>query len=265
MEAYRDRARKAIASPTRENVLELGTTLAALHRNFHPGDPVEIALSAELKQSLLSIDGFARIYRNAIEDERVLIAGLPPRDPRRGGYNHLRRDILRGILPLLPTPESIRILGDYLDDERDPLPPPSPSQDWDDLPPNAELASESLMEIGLRDPPVRKSLWPHADTLERQRKWYAEVKSGKRTFSFEGEAVEYRFRPDGTWETLAMANPPDDAPPLPEPKERQAKTRPAKPAVRPTVAGPSAPVWRWGFGAVVLFVGVGWMIWKRWG
>jgi hypothetical protein len=38
------------------------------------------------------------------------------------------------------------------------------------------------------------------------------VKTGKRTFSFKGQAVEYRFRPDGTWETISIANPPDDGP-----------------------------------------------------
>jgi hypothetical protein len=43
-------------------------------------------------------------------------------------------------------------------------------------------------------------------------KWYEEVKSGKRTFSFKGQVMEYRFRQDGTWETFPISHPPVDAP-----------------------------------------------------
>ncbi|MGD9419349.1 MAG: hypothetical protein Q7R22_010420, partial [Verrucomicrobiota bacterium JB025] len=31
-------------------------------------------------------------------------------------------------------------------------------------------------------------------------------------FSFEGQNVEYRFNPDGTWEETKLENPPDDGP-----------------------------------------------------
>ena len=36
------------------------------------------------------------------------------------------------------------------------------------------------------------------------RAWWEEIKSGKRAFSYKGQKVEYRFKPDGTWETIAL-------------------------------------------------------------
>ena len=72
----------------------------------------------------------------------------------------------------------------------------------------------AIREIGLRNPPEPLdglALYPD-DLLAATRAWWEEVKSGKLTFSFKGQAVEYRFRPDGTWETIPIANPPDDGP-----------------------------------------------------
>lgn len=47
--------------------------------------------------------------------------------------------------------------------------------------------------------------------LKLWREGHEEVKSGQRPFSFKGQKVGYRFKPDGRWDTLPIANPPDDA------------------------------------------------------
>lgn len=44
------------------------------------------------------------------------------------------------------------------------------------------------------------------------------MKGGEIPFSFKGQAVEFRFKSDGTWDTIPIANPPDDTPVFPEAK-----------------------------------------------
>jgi hypothetical protein len=111
----------------------------------------------------------------------------------------------------MPSPETISVLGAYLYDERD----AKPERNW--TPENAHLAAYALSRIGLRDfqfegAPVANSLtiWPDLKQLPDYRAWWEEIKSGQRTFSFKGQAVEYRFKPDGTWDTIPITNPPDD-------------------------------------------------------
>jgi hypothetical protein len=55
------------------------------------------------------------------------------------------------------------------------------------------------------------------DLLAATRTWWEQIRSGQRTFSFKGQGVEYRFKPDGTWDTIRIANPADDDPKVPEP------------------------------------------------
>jgi hypothetical protein len=80
------------------------------------------------------------------------------------------------------------------------------------------LATYAIATIGLREPPLanmKLTIYAYdpecTSRWKTTRAWYQEVKAGKRTFSFRGQPVEYRFKPDGTWETIALRNPPDDA------------------------------------------------------
>jgi hypothetical protein len=126
----------------------------------------------------------------------------------------------------LPSPETLKALGDYLDDFQDTKNPHTPIEQQsifnykisggctiptDDLP---WLSTYAIAHIGLRNPPLMNKLisdcslshYGDATSLwKTSREWYQEVKSGKRTFSFLGQNVEYRFKPDGTWETLPLA------------------------------------------------------------
>jgi hypothetical protein len=77
------------------------------------------------------------------------------------------------------------------------------------------------------------------------------VKSGRKTFSFKGQAVEYRFNPDGTWETIPIANPPDDAPSkseTPAVEKPVSRPPPAKAVENPKPPGIS---WAWIVGSLI--------------
>jgi hypothetical protein len=130
----------------------------------------------------------------------------------------------------LPSPETVKALGEMLKEEwQRVLPPHSTVHNV----PGAlgKNAMRTLLELPLREMPT-----PHYDRdiakeqLSAWQQWYAEVKSGQRAFSFKGQSVEYRFKPDGTWDTIPLANPPDDAPEVPEarPDDRRPVTQQPK-------------------------------------
>jgi hypothetical protein len=70
------------------------------------------------------------------------------------------------------------------------------------------LAIQALHRLGLRN-------YPSDGPFDARLGWWSRVKSGEIPFSFVGEPVEYRFNQDGTWETIPIANPPDDGPQIP--------------------------------------------------
>jgi len=72
---------------------------------------------------------------------------------------------------------------------------------------------DALGKIGLRNaPPTKLYIFQDREVLDENREWWREIESGRKTFSFRGQSVEYRFKPDGTWDTTPIANPPDDGP-----------------------------------------------------
>jgi hypothetical protein len=120
-------------------------------------------------------------------------------------------------------------------------------------------AMKSLCDLGIEGcpvPPPRSSFSQrsakHVASLETMRKWYAAIQSGENPFSFKGQSVEYRFKPDGTWVSTPIANPPDDAPAPPP-----AKARPSTPAQSPSSPPAAVPapasrsIWLWITGGVL--------------
>ena len=130
------------------------------------------------------------------------------------------------------------------------------------------LATFALSKIGLRQPALdhaQINSTAHGSEptqhWKKTRAWYQEVKAGKRTFSFVGQKVEYRFKPDGTWDTIALANADIDA--IIEPV-----APPATPAnVAAVLANPNntaakeSPWWTWLIGALlVVTASIAWRI-----
>ncbi len=214
----------------------------------------------QAQTALLAIPGHAQYFADLVEDERLKLK----QDDYRGEYKWHRYWYICETLQHLPSPETIQVLGRFLSDERDTPPPMSQGQDWEDTPANSLVASRALASIGLRDSPApignnRMS----NDALAKYRVWYEEIRSGKRAFSFIGQKVEYRFKADGTWETIPMTNPPDDAP---KPMRPTIVSPEKDPQAIPSSKGakgdqPGGHAWPWIIGAVIaILAGVVWLV-----
>lgn len=232
----------------------------------HYPDPRWHGLFKSAQSALLSIPGHAKYFADALERQR---SSLKPRE-YRGDYHNRRRLYLEGVLPHLPSPETISELGKYLYDERDNPPPPNPRSDADPVPSSTRLAYMAIMSIGLRQPPVTKeAYWKETVNredfaLSKTRVWFSKVKEGNLAFSFVGQKVDYRFNPDGTWETIALANPPDDAPEATkarDSKEERAAKRPSQPPGRQD--HPWIPSGIWLLGGLLLAGTIGYWTWTR--
>ncbi|MBN8460623.1 MAG: hypothetical protein J0M04_22565 [Verrucomicrobia bacterium] len=224
--------------------------------NMPDRSPDVTAVYSKLQQEFLSIPGHAQYFADALEAER---AALKPGDFRNDYETHLHL-YLSETLCHLPSPETVKVVGSYLNDERDTG--SIESQKGNDVLPGPTapmMSMKSLCDLGIEGCPVapRPSFTQrsakHMASLETMRKWYGKIKSGERAFSFKGQSVEYRFKPDGTWVSTPIANPPDDAPPLPPAKSAQpAPGQP--PGTPPSAAAPapvSGPAWPWITGGIL--------------
>lgn len=229
---------KWAASPDKNvQISNLGDYVRKFGRKMpnHP-DPRWHKVYEAAQAALIAIPGHAKYFADELERLRL--------DPK-SNYERIRPTYLAETLMHLPSPETIQVLGHYLSDMQDMPYDENPKyneavhsgkirpSDSIPLPQNAWLATCALSNIGLRNPPFEPvadyiflRLSPSAESLPKFRAWWEEVKSGKRTFSFKGHNVEYRFKPDGTWDTIAMGIPPDDGPKAGGPPEqsRDSKT-----------------------------------------
>lgn len=174
---------------TNENINEL---LRHLRGAAHYGKGSDSFL--ELQAVAMSMPNLSLRLGERIRTKKAEISG---RDLQ---YDQLRQEILIGILPNLPSPETIAVLGGFIDEDKEHFVVPI----WKGAYGNNYYAEEALSLIGLREPP-----WPEgssdATSYVKDKKmlacneWWAKVKAGQIAFSFEGQNVEYRFKPDGSW------------------------------------------------------------------
>lgn len=228
---YRTTLQEALTDPNSENILRLADALSISKRLLNPDDPIEVGLDKEIQHGMLSIPGYAQHLADEIEKERLKYTEDELRHLAAPSFNRMRYSFIQETLVHLPSPETIEVLGNYLHDERDARPSDVPPQNWITTPANSFLAAESLSSIGLNDSPIRKGTFVDSAVVEKWRAWYDEVKSGQRSFAFQGQNVAYRFKPDGTVETT-----PRDA-------SKDRSEPPVRPSQAPTAQQPSRPGW----------------------
>lgn len=243
---------RAVHEKSLNSIIDLGGHLRGI-ANYN-SIPQHHTYYSKIQSTLLSIPGHARYFADEIKREQKEVAQYPTSTGPRVSYD-FKRALYFETLSHLPSPETIAVLGDFLSDDID-TPPRviEPDSDWGENPPaNSFGASYVISIIGLREPPVPTESYDQDSVvrLAKTRDWWDEIKTGNKTFSFKGQPVEYRFQPDGTWETILISNPPVDGPkpaatPTPETRPEQREVPKAAPTDQ------KAPWWQIGVGLLIL-------------
>jgi hypothetical protein len=204
------------------------------------------SLREKIQKEISKIPGHAEFFGAKIKEEQERVKNIPLRSlPGRIEYNTRRYTYISKVLINIPSPETIRVLGEFLWDEKDNQ-PVGPNDDWGAIEANANLAGLALSQIGLRNPPVETVFMGSPTEFQVWRAWYEEVKSGKRAFSFKGQNVEYRFNPDGSVSTTPIKveeERPGPAPRKPEVIQQQQPTAQAPTSTPAPVVEPTRRLW----------------------
>jgi len=172
------------------------------------------------KFALLSIPGHAKYYQGRIErlraqalvdakrsDAEIMQMRTDHTMVEFGNYESFRENAFQ-VLGLLPSGETVAVLSHFLDDpEGMDGKRLSGDKRWgSDLmpfPTNGEASVIALSKLGIEGAPIQAagnrdfSDWgrvPEGD-IDAWKRWWNEIKDGKRTFRFIGSSVEYG--PDG--------------------------------------------------------------------
>jgi hypothetical protein len=192
--------------PTVENAVKLFDGLETCGRYAKMDDSLNVAVYNELRNAAIAVPQHDDILTKQVESAR---AALPEGTKFHSGahnqFQRIRCTIIRDTMCHIPSPEVVRALGKYLADDRDTPPPMTKYQDWIDTNANSYLACTALQKIGLRDCPLPHNAVENPDNLATWKLWWGPIEAGNRAFSFEGQDVEYRFRKDGTYETIARS------------------------------------------------------------
>ena len=252
-EVWRNRMLEAISVNTRaadekamENLSRYVFQLS-LPMNREEGDrPVYEAA----RTALMSLPGhdayFAGALGRAIEAEFAEV-----RDATTAIHVRPNRDELFQTLGELPTPKVIKLLGQLLEDDRDPW-KGQPAPDYDLPHPNSYLAAKTLNRIGIDGVPVIEPLGDDRDyeaSRDQWKLWFAQVKAGNRTFRFKGDPQEYNL--DGPVASVPVVNV----------ERRGGQAADPSPAAGSTV-GSRKPVWI-PLALAILVLGVAFARWAR--
>ena len=173
-------------------------------RSKIPGHSEEIDLVFKSIQSeIIKIHNHAKYLTEHLESIRISDAdgGRNTSENDRNRYSMIIETMVH-----LQSPEIIQVLGNYLYDERDTPPPPTPHQDWADTPANSYLSAMTLSNIGIKNAPVPKGKYASNADLATWRLWWEQVQAGNRTFSFEGQDIEFRLKKSGEIERLTPSD-----------------------------------------------------------
>lgn len=196
----------------------LGRALHAFGSDQIPRDPARQESLEKAQSVLLATPGHAKYYQDKIEslhaevladsklsqEERMKMqdAGKSPTYP--GDYEDFRSSAFP-VLGLLPSSESVAVLGHFLNDPEgldgnNMFGRRIAKSDFVPYPANAGAAVIALRKLGIERPPIPTSPYAGSDDYETAevdawKGWWNEVKDGKRTYRLIGSPIEYG--PDG--------------------------------------------------------------------
>ena len=163
---------------------ELGRLARQLGRKKNSLGEGEILLYREAVKTLSSnpayIQHFASRIAKITEDEIS----------KTGSQHSSQRGWYYETLSQLRNPQTVKILGEFVFDERDPW----KNENWGDggRPyANSFHAVEAFHKLGLKKPPVTREYPDVYGDVRTWQLWYEQVRAGTRTFSFEGDDTIY--------------------------------------------------------------------------
>ena len=144
----------------------------------------------QAQAALLATPGHAEYYQ-----DRILEAQEHLKSPGGGTtWADYHKEVRNGfqILPHLHSPEGLRVLGEMLTNDWV-LPGNETKAPSEQVPILSESATVALAVFPLKDKPfndrvIRKN---YENAHAAWQLWYEQIKSGKRTFRFEGDPTEY--------------------------------------------------------------------------
>ena len=195
----------AKSAQTPESILELARIVTGVGQNLDQASPEAKDLFYEAKNQLLAIPGLQEHYRDRINEERAKYDEIL----KTGNVTQITDQRLRWadakssfvVMKYLPCVETVKVLGEFLADERGRMIVPSnasyeekvevvdnlPASDYamftfDGMPIVAKPYKRPGSTIPEREMPAALDAW---------RVWYEQVKAGNRTFRFEGDPTEW--------------------------------------------------------------------------
>jgi hypothetical protein len=210
-----------------------------------------------LQKILIETPGHAEYYQKRINDARERLDAAHASDPVMVGpaQHALANERMYGFQTLeqLPSVETVRVLGEFLYDDRgrplnEEMLGKIMSSDGILLEnPNSDKAAVTLGKL-IATPPYPPRGYVNPGDLEVWKLWYEQVKAGNRTFRFEGDPQEYNLQGPVRVSTTAapVGRPPRNQPPAPAAVEPPATRTPAFAAVVTALAAALALViWRY--------------------
>jgi hypothetical protein len=182
--------------------LSLGLRSMAFRKEFGDRDPRTDLLYSEIQAALLAIPGHAEYYR-----DRILHAQERYKNPGGGTtWSDYHKELGNGfqILPHLHSPEGVRVLGELFSNEWVPLDNETAVAS-EKFVPLSVSARVTLQKFPLLNKPFKEPITQgnRADAQAAWQLWYEQIKSGKRTFRFEGDPTEYDLNGPAPGQKLA--------------------------------------------------------------
>lgn len=216
---------ECLEKPPQDAISILGQMARQLETLGYRDCPEKREIQNAALLQLLSIPGHAEYYAKRIKDAQREVdalnpeelAALPLEELEAQGMEGLDPQILKNLTALgpaghrlsneqmygfetlgcMPSPETVRVLGEFLFDPWGLNPNAKPGEPYgkDELgqAPHASYAMLALARLPLETranatPPEETRYWENIDAWKL---WYEQVKAGTRTFRFKGDPQEY--------------------------------------------------------------------------
>ena len=177
-------AQESSRRPAEEAILELGRGIRKLVREDIYPSPMREETYKAVQQALMSIPDHAEYFGRKIRSDEALFASGRGHEVQGGALWDFE------TLGQLPSPETVKVLGSFLDDEKNRIDTLAPGADVAPIPANSLLSARALHSLKIVSPPLQNRPAGYED-VEPWRLWFAQLQAGTRTFRFKGDPQEY--------------------------------------------------------------------------